>query len=339
MKYFDGLFLLMFPATTQFKKGWTVPESKPKDAPYFYDLDIEVNLLEAWREEVDGEVVQFSSKLFDSKVVVVECKYQLPADLSEKSAQRKILLQQQLKDLLHTRYNLKDDTIEEEYSIVLLPETSKPLSTFVKKHDRQIAQFIRTYHKPLDQSEVNSALTSKIHYSESELTIIDWEGAFILSSGHKIDEDIELFIIGNYQILRYRMLDEQIDTSLDELRQTLKEPRRWWSKPNKAHLTQVIKNQLALLLDFENTSQAILLIGDWYSSQVYRTIVDEFYIDEWQNVVSGKLTSLSSIEETIRSNLTMDWSRFLDSVQIIGWMILLIGYFVLFFFDAGQISF
>lgn len=339
MSNLDCLFLLMFPATTQHKKGWSVPESKPKDAPYFYDLDIEVNLIEAWSEEVEGTDIQFSSKLFDSKALVVECRYQLPDDLSETNVKRKNLLQTKLKQVLHERYKLQSDVIEEEYSIVLLPETIKPFSKFVKKNDRAIAQFIRTFKKSLDQSEIDSALASKIHYSESELTIIDWEGAFILGSGHKIEEDIELFIIGNYQILRYRMLDAQIDDSLAKLRQTLTKPGFKFFNSDQQTLTQVVKTQLALLLDFENTSQSILLIGDWYSSQVYRAIVDEFYIDEWQEVVKNKLASLSSIDETIRQNLTMSWSRLLDLVQIVGWFVLLIGYFVLYWFDAGQISF
>lgn len=339
MSNFDCLFLLMFPATTQNKKGWAVPESKPKDAPYFYDLDIEVNLIEAWREEIDSTAIQFSSKLFDSKVISVECRYQLPSDLSEQNVAKKNLIQTEIKKLLHERYKLDDEVIEEEYSIVLLPEANKPFAEFVKKNDRMIAQFIRTYHKPLDQSEIDNTLISKIHYSESELTIIDWEGSFILSSGHKIEEDIELFTIGNYQILRYRMLDAQIDKSLAKLRQTLNQTGFKFINNDQANLTQVVKTQLSLLLDFENTSQSILLIGDWYSSQIYRTIVEEFYIDEWQEVVKNKLGSLSSIDETIRQNLTMSWSRFLDLVQIVGWLILLIGYFVLYWFDAGQISF
>lgn len=339
MSNFDCLFLLMFPATTQNKKGWAVPESKPKDAPYFYDLDIEVNLIEAWREEIDSTAIQFSSKLFDSKVISVECRYQLPNELSEENVAKKNLIQTEIKKLLHERYKLDDEVIEEEYSIVLLPEANKPFAEFVKKNDRIIAQFIRTYHKPLDQSEIDNTLISKIHYLESELTIIDWEGSFILSSGHKIEEDIELFTIGNYQILRYRMLDAQIDKSLAKLRQTLNKTGFKFINNDQANLTQVVKTQLSLLLDFENTSQSILLIGDWYSSQIYRTIVEEFYIDEWQEVVKNKLSSLSSIDETIRQNLTMSWSRFLDLVQIVGWFILLIGYFVLYWFDAGQISF
>lgn len=339
MSNFDCLFLLMFPATTQNKKGWAVPESKPKDAPYFYDLDIEVNLIEAWREEIDSIAIQFSSKLFDSKVISVECRYQLPTELSEQNVAKKNLIQTEIKKLLHERYKLDDEVIEEEYSIVLLPEANKPFAEFVKKNDRMIAQFIRTYHKPLDQSEIDNTLISKIHYSESELTIIDWEGSFILSSGHTIEEDIELFTIGNYQILRYRMLDAQIDKSLAKLRQTLNQTGFKFINNDQANLTQVVKTQLSLLLDFENTSQSILLIGDWYSSQIYRTIVEEFYIDEWQEVVKNKLSSLSSIDETIRQNLTMSWSRFLDLVQIVGWLILLIGYFVLYWFDAGKISF
>ncbi|MCA9967893.1 MAG: hypothetical protein KC423_26795, partial [Anaerolineales bacterium] len=73
-----------------------------------------------------------------------------------------------------------------------------------------------------------------------------------------------------------------------------------------------------------------------YTAQLYRTIIDELYLDEWKEIVKGKLDSLQGIMEVVQENLSISWSTFLDVVQLVGWMVLLIGYFVLFYLDVLQ---
>jgi hypothetical protein len=64
-------------------------------------------------------------------------------------------------------------------------------------------------------------------------------------------------------------------------------------------------------------------------------IVSQFFLDNWKGVVRLKLDSQAAIDEIIRQNLAFSWRRLLDMVQLVGWLILLIGYFVLFFVNLG----
>ena len=52
----------------------------------------------------------------------------------------------------------------------------------------------------------------------------------------------------------------------------------------------------------------------------------------------GKLDGLDSITDTVRENFTFSWQRFLDIVQIAGWLLLLVGYFVLFAIDVWGVG-
>jgi hypothetical protein len=180
-------------------------------------------------------------------------------------------------------------------------------------------------------------LQSRTRYSAEDLTIIDWEGGLIISPNADFRTEIDLLKIGNYHLLKYRLVDEQIDSLLQELRVLVGKSFSWFS--NKREILQkVVDNRLGLMLDFENTDQSILLIGDWYSAQLYRVIFDEFYIDEWKNIVSGKLENLSSITESVQENLTISWSRLLDLIQLAGWFLVLLGYVFLFLRDAKVIK-
>jgi hypothetical protein len=95
----------------------------------------------------------------------------------------------------------------------------------------------------------------------------------------------------------------------------------------------VIEQRLSLTLGFEKINQSLLLIGDWYTAKLYRAIYEEFYLDEWEAAIQAKLENLESIIQVIQDNFEFSWARFLELVQIAGWLLLLLGYFVLFFLD------
>jgi hypothetical protein len=96
-----------------------------------------------------------------------------------------------------------------------------------------------------------------------------------------------------------------------------------------------VQLRLELMLDFEHTDQNLLMIGDWYTSKLYEVIRSELYLDTWKETVHTKLDNMESVIETIQENFSLSWSALMDMIQLVGWVILLIGYFVLFFFDVG----
>jgi hypothetical protein len=132
------------------------------------------------------------------------------------------------------------------------------------------------------------------------------------------------------------MLDEEIDESIKKIHENLYAKRkRVILRDGNQLLKTIIEKQLELLLHFNKIDQSLLLIGDWYSAKLYRVIVEEFYIDDWKAEVKEKLQNLSTLEEVVRQQFTVTWDRLFDVIQLVGWFILLIGYFVLYFFDAG----
>jgi hypothetical protein len=147
------------------------------------------------------------------------------------------------------------------------------------------------------------------------------------------ESDIELFIVGNYQLIRYRMLDREIENSLKTVYGVVESKKKGWFVNQNSLIYEQVKQRLNLILIFEKIEQSLLLIGDWYSAQLYKIITDEFYIDDWKNTVKSKLDSLREIQDTVTQNLTFSWSRIVDQFQFWGWLILLIGYFVLFYLD------
>jgi len=47
---------------------------------------------------------------------------------------------------------------------------------------------------------------------------------------------------------------------------------------------------------------------------------------------------MESIIGTIQENFSLSWSGLMGQIELVGWILLLIGYFVLFFMDAGLVK-
>jgi len=304
-----------------------------KDAPYFQPVDVRVLTLGQEQLTLDGVAVTLLSQRFDSRVRVVEAHFRLPGALTAPAIQQRDRVRMLLQKMLLPE-SARSAGLFEEY-VILCTQSAEPTSDeFVDQNAQELARFIRSQHEVLDQPEIDEILSARVRYSRQDLTLVDWEGALIVAPQGNYQSDIELFKIGNYQLLRYRMLDRSIEQDLSGLnREFHADRRRSLFGPTRGSLRRIISRRLELMIDFERTDQNLLLIGDWYSARLYHVIQDQFYLDTWKETVKAKLDNLESIARSIQENFSVTWSGFLEAVQLAGWILLLVGYFILFFIE------
>jgi hypothetical protein len=329
------LYLTFFPYTPPAPgQGRNLRGVRPpltKQAPYFLDLDIEIAELDQREWFVDGLPIKIRRLLIDELIVSVECAYTLADLLDPAGNARKQTLHAKLLNMIRAESGYTGAFLE-EYTIVCLTHTDFSPDDFVQANRLALAALLRNLPGPLTDADADHALISRARYTERDLAIVDWEGALLIDDADDFQSDIELLRIGNYELLRYRLLDRAVERNLETVRRELESKRRlnFFSKVLRDSLGQ----RLELLLGFEKTEQTLLLIGDWYTAQLYRLIVDEFYIDDWKARVQSKLDQLETVTDIIHQNFTLSWDRALDLAQLIGWLILLVGYFVLFYLDV-----
>ncbi|MCA2002219.1 MAG: hypothetical protein LDL51_10180, partial [Chloroflexi bacterium] len=218
----------------------------------------------------------------------------------------------------------------EEYIILLVKDAKPSPDKWIEKNALALARFIRSQREVFDKSEVEEILMSRTRYSAKELTLVDWEGAVIIAPIEDYQSDIALLKIGNYQLLRYRMLNESIDKMLDKIQETFFENKRR-PRPTRGVIRQIAEHKLEVMLDFERAEQNLLLIGDWYTAKLYEAIQRELYLKDWKENLKNKLDNLESIVETIKDNFSLSWEGIMERAELIGWVVLLIGYLYLFF--------
>lgn len=324
------VYLLAFPFSLSAERVASTP-TLTKSPPYFQALDTEITELGQSVITLHAQPVTLRRQVIDSQVQSIECVYEIPDLLAPATALYKQRLQTDLRAYLEREAGYSGPFVE-EYTIFCVGQGPDAPDAFVDAHALALAGLLRTEARTFTPGEAGQILISRARYADRDLTVLDWEGALVIDPEGDYQSEIELFKLGNYQILRYRLLDRAIERNLEMLRGELLSRRRFGL--GSRALREALEKRLELLLDFEKSEQLLLLIGDWYTAQLYRLIVDEFYIDEWKAAVHERLDQLENIIDTVRANFALTWEQFLDLVQLVGWLVLLAGYFVLFYFDV-----
>lgn len=324
------VYLIAFPYSLSAGSAARTP-TFTKSPPYFQALDTEITELGVSEIMLQAQRVTVRRQVIDGQVQAIECQYDLPDLFSAAARALKPRMQADLRDVVLREAGYSGPFVE-EYTTLCVTDCAHAPDAFVDEHLGEIATLLRTESRTFTRGEAEQIVSSRARYADTDLTVVDWEGAFIIDPEADFQSEIELLKLGNYQILRYRLLDRAIERTLETLRQELQSRRRFGL--GSRALRDSLDKRLELMLDFEKSEQLLLLIGDWYTAQLYRLIVDEFYVDEWKASVRDKLDQLATITDTVRANYTLTWEQTLDLVQLAGWLVLLVGYFVLFYFDV-----
>lgn len=328
----DLCYLLLVPLQPHTVRGPLEAVTTPKDAPYFFDLDIEFRSAGESERTVADTPVRVRRQVLDETVWLAECRYRLTDAFGETALARKVAVHTALRQDLLQDAGYSGPLVE-EYTAALVQRAEPSPDEFTDAYAIPLARLLHSDTEPIKAIDISEMLGARARYSPHDLTVVDWVGGVIIAKDGDFQSDIELMKIGNYQILRYRLLDDAIDRNLQRLRDNVERTRLRWLPTSNQTLQNIVEQRLSLLLDFEKIDQSLLLIGDWYAARVYRLIVDEFYLDEWKAAVSAKLDSLAAMDAIVRENLSLSWSRIFDALQLIGWMVMLVGYFVLFILD------
>lgn len=324
-------YLLAFPDEVETKTP-AEPVKGLKNAPYFQPVDIRLHTLGVETLSVNGITVTATRQRYEEQVQIVECRFKLPDPLSLETIQQRQKIEEKLQEkFLPAQYRAKG--LFEVYIVLLVKDSLGVPDEFVDANTATLARFIRSQHEILDASEIDEILVSRLRYSKDDLTLVDWEAAVIFAPEGDFQSDIELLKIGNYQLLRYRVLSHSTEEILQSINRAFQQRRLSVLGPTRGTLRDIINHRLEIMLDFEHTEQNLLLIGDWYTAKLYTLISDEFYLNDWKQAVQNKLDNLESLISTIQENFSVTWSGLLDLVQLIGWLVLLVGYFILFFIE------
>jgi hypothetical protein len=298
-----------------------------KSAPSYLDVIPKQKIIRVDKRRVDGIEVGFLVKAYLPDAVVVEASLDMDDVLSDTTLDVKRSLIGQCRSILEEFTCCQE--FDEEYTVYCISGYSGDPKPYLSAYRDKVAAFLKNERLPLDEEEVQATLSSYLKYGKHDITVVDWDGAFIFDSAGDFDSNIELFQIANLQLLKSRMLDDELDDRLEKTLKLLKTPTRL-KLIRSGDMRRVLKEIIAIrtqsILESEAMERNIKLIGDWYSAKLYSLISKKFHLEDWKAEIKEKLDTLEDISTMATENFSVSYRATLEFIILAGWFILLLLY-------------
>lgn len=333
----NELITFIVAATTHaLKGGETIRPKAAKAAPaYFTDYVPHQVVLERKKETLAGQNVVFEVGSYAPEILFVEASVVVDNPFSRPTFELREKVIGRCEAIAHG-FGVKDNLIE-EFSIMAVSEYSGDPNDFLTKHGPAMVSFLKSEPETLDKKEIDYTLASQLRYGQNDLVVYDWDGAYIFEKEHDIEEIVELLRLANLQLLRYRNLDHLLDKRLQNVaglvRQASHKQFIFKTRQISQAFREVITVRTRSLVDFAALERDVRLFGDWYAARLFEGMSRKFKIPEWRATIKEKQDYLEDIYSIASENFSVSRQRFLELSQIVIEFVLIIGWFVLLFFE------
>jgi hypothetical protein len=322
------LVVFLFGETDINLETSTVVEIKNlKSAPSYPDVIPKQKIIKIEKRDIDGIEVDFLVKAYLPDVVVVESSLNMGNILSDATLELKRLLLSECRKIME-EFSC-DPQFDEEYSVYCISAYQGDPEVYLSLYGEKIAAFLKNEKIQLDEEEVQATLVSCLKYGKDDITIVDWDGAFIFDSAGDFESNIELFEIANLQLLKLRILDNDLDNRLEKALQMMGVSKRLpfiRSGEVRRVVKEIIEIRTQSILESEAVERNIKLIGDWYSAKLYSLISKKFHLNSWKAEIKEKLDTLEDVYTMATENFSVSYRATLEFVILGGWFILLLLY-------------
>ena len=194
-----------------------------RSAPSYPDVIPKQKIIRQEVRTVSGREVGFLVKAYLPDVLVVEASVEVDNVLDDSTSVLKRRFVTECRTILGEFTCNKD--FDEEYSVHCISGYQGDPEVYLSLYGDRIVGFLKNESEPLDEEEVSATLASHLKYGKDDITIVDWDGAFIFDAAGDFKGNIELFEIANLQLLRSRILADDLDRRLEKTLNLLKTPK------------------------------------------------------------------------------------------------------------------
>lgn len=196
------------------------------------------------------------------------------------------------------------------------PVTARQLTTELGS---ALAQLLLFEDRKLVSGEEHEALRLAYSYYPDDLTVLQWDAAFVYdrADGAEAVEDILEF--ANSQLVEFRTYDARLDAELDAIyRLDPGRSMRRFMHRGAAERAEQVRFLLVDILELtDRTTNALKIIGDAYYARLYRAIAGRLGLPDWQRLIEAKLRSVSEIYRVFQDQAQYARSETLEIIIII----------------------
>jgi hypothetical protein len=131
---------------------------------------------------------------------------------------------------------------------------------------------------------------------------------------------LQVVEFANVQLLEFRHIDNRLDESLAAAARTIEPWTRrslpfWRLHGRPLRVLGELKVEANAL--FEQTSNALKLVGDPYLARVYRLVAARYHLDTWEENIQRKLEVAEGVYQVVSDQASHFRMEFLEAVVVL----------------------
>lgn len=168
------------------------------------------------------------------------------------------------------------------------------------------------------EAEIDEALRQRFSFYADDLTVIQWDSAFVYDRRESADAIEDILEFANSQLVELRTYDSLLDRELDVIYAAnpgkTPSPLGRGAAEQAASLRYLIVDVLELT---DRASNALKIIGDAYYARIYRAAAQRLALDVWQRQIDRKLESIRDMYQFANDQARAGRDVFLEIVVIV----------------------
>lgn len=217
-----------------------------------------------------------------------------------------------------------DDThvpLIEDFLVIDIDEFATPITSaeLLRDYSAALANILLGERGTLAQQEIDESLRVRFSYNTDDLTVVQWDTAFIYDRHESSSAIQDILEFANSQLLELRTYDARLDDELDIIykMQPGHQARSLLGRREAeaaATLRYLIVDVLELI---DRSTNALKLVGDAYYARIYRSAATRLGLSDWQNQIDSKLASVGEMYRFLIDQSRIRRDEFMELIVII----------------------
>jgi hypothetical protein len=209
----------------------------------------------------------------------------------------------------------------EDYLIVEIERFREPVdaAALLGGHAAALAGLLLGERKPLSTVETEEALRMRFSYHDDDLTIVQWDTAFVYDRRDSTRAIEDILEFANSQLLELRTYDALLDRELDVIyRMQPGGPPRSLRGRREAEQAATLRYLIVDVLELtDRSSNALKVVGDAYYARIYRSAATRLGLADWQRQIDTKLASVGEMYRFFSDEARSRRDGFLELIIIV----------------------
>ncbi len=208
----------------------------------------------------------------------------------------------------------------EDYLVIDIERFSGAIDgeTLLRDHAPALAKLLLGETGTLARAEVDESLRVRFSYNADDLTIVQWDTAFIYDRRESSEAIADILEFANSQLLELRTYDTLLDGELDVVYRMHPGAARSFLGRREAEQAARIRYLIVDVLELiDRSTNALKVVGDAYYARIYRSAAARLGLSDWQRQIDNKLASVGDIYRFLIDESRSRRDEFMELIVIV----------------------